>query len=329
MEFKCSSYLSDEMMIRLNEIKTFDCDLITKEALARKKPGFPHRELIIAAADHNARMINEYKGNPIGLSNRREYLARLVRMLQSDQVDGVEAAPDVMEDLIILNYLWKQAGKKAFLQNKMLIGTVNRGGLKGTVWELDDMRTCFTVSRIAALRMDGVKFMLRVNPMEADSQKTVEYCAQTITEAAEYGLPVFIEVIYLTTENGRYVMKMDSESLCKVVGVAGALGCTGANKWLEVPVNQEYAIPVGATTGTVLVCPDEREDESFEVIKEYTEQIGTAYNVRGILLGRNVMFSEDDPFVLTEAIADVWHNNVSCEEAYSNARAKADAEQSL
>lgn len=75
-------------------------------------------------------MINEYKGNPIGLSNRREYLSRLVRMLQSDRIDGIEATPDIIEDLFILNKLQRERGEKSFLDGKMLVGTVNRGGLK-------------------------------------------------------------------------------------------------------------------------------------------------------------------------------------------------------
>ena len=110
-------------------------------------------------------MINEYKGNPIGLSNRREYLSRLVRMLQSDQIDGIEATPDIIEDLFILNKLQRERGEKSFLDGKMLVGTVNRGGLKNTVWEMDDMPSCYTVDRLVKLRMDGVKF---TNPSESD-----------------------------------------------------------------------------------------------------------------------------------------------------------------
>lgn len=307
MKFNVQEFLKEDVFRELNEIKAFHPGIIEAEAAARVRPGFPHKRLVFAAADHNARMINEYKGNPIGLSNRREYLTRLVRMLMSDSVDGIEATPDIIEDLMIINRIRREQGETEFLKGKMLVGTVNRGGLKNTAWEMDDLPACFTVDRIKKLNMDGVKFMIRINPMDERSKYTLQYCADTINEAEKYGLPVFIEALYVETAERGFVMKTDSESLCKVLGVVGALGCTGANKWIEVPLNREYHIPVSATTCPVLVVPDEAESEPDAVIREYTKEIGIADNIRGILLGRNVMFNESDPLPIAEAIASKWH----------------------
>lgn len=319
MEFKYQEYLDESFFLKINEIKAFHPEIIKEEASLRKSPGFPHDKLVFAAADHNARMINEYKGNPIGLSNRREYLTRLIRMLQSDQIDGIEATPDIIEDLMIANRLRREAGEKAFLNGKMLVGTVNRGGLKNTVWEMDDLPCCFTVERIRKLNMDGVKFMLRINPSDERSKNTLRYCAEAINDAAKYGLPIFIEALYVVTEKSGFVMKTDSESLCRVTGVTGALGCTGANKWIEIPLNNEYLIPTSATTCPVLVVPDEVENEPVAVVREYTKEIGINYNIRGILLGRNVMYNKEDPLPIAEAIADVWHTGKTAEKAYENA----------
>ena len=113
MGFDYQSFLNDKIFEELNKIKAFSPEVVEQEAAARKKPGFPHDKLVFAAADHNA----------------REYLSRLVRMLQSDQIDGIEATPDIIEDLFILNKLQRERGEKAFLDGKMLVGTVNRGGL--------------------------------------------------------------------------------------------------------------------------------------------------------------------------------------------------------
>lgn len=207
----------------------------------------------------------------------------------------------------------------------MLIGTVNRGGLKNTVWEMDDMPTCFTVERIHKLNMDGVKFMIRINPMDLNCRNTLLYCANTVNQAEAYGLPVFIEALYVETAENGFAMRTDTESLCKAVGVVSALGCTSAHKWIEVPLNQEYQIPVNATTCPVLVVPDEKEEEPVAVIEEYTKEIGLSYNIRGILLGRNVMYHEKDPLILAEAIADVWHTGITPGEAYEKAQVLAEA----
>ena len=316
MEFDYQSFLNDKIFEELNKIKAFSPEVVEQEAAARKKPGFPHDKLVFAAADHNARMINEYKGNPIGLSNRREYLSRLVRMLQSDQIDGIEATPDIIEDLFILNKLQRERGEKAFLDGKMLVGTVNRGGLKNTVWEMDDMPSCYTVDRLVKLRRDGVKFLIRLNPMDERSKYTVRYCAEAVNAAESAGLPIFIEALYVETTETGFTMKTDSESLCKVVGVVGALGCRASGKWIEVPLNHEYAVPTAATTCPVLVVPDEVKSEPIEVVEEYTKEIGISSNIRGILLGRNVMYNESDPLPIAEAIADIWHKGGNAEENY-------------
>ena len=319
MNFDYTQFLDSAIFQELNRIKAFQPEIIEQEAYCRRKPGYPHECLVFAAADHNARMINEYKGNPIGLSNRREYLTRLVRMLQSDRIDGIEATPDIIEDLIILNKLCRESGKKAVLDGKMLVGTVNRGGLKNTVWEMDDMPSCYTVERLKKLNMDGVKFMIRLNPMDERCRNTVRYCADAVNEAERAGLPIFIEALYVETTEKGFAMKTDSESLCKVVGVVGALGCRGVGKWIEVPLNEEYQVPTSATTCPVLVVPDEVKSEPIDVVKEYTKEIGLNDNIRGILLGRNVMYNDADPLPIADAIADVWHSGVSPEEAYEKA----------
>ena len=324
MKFDCAQFLDREIFQELNRIKAFHPEVIEQEACCRKKTGYPHECLVFAAADHNARMINEYKGNPIGLSNRREYLTRLVRMLQSDRIDGIEATPDVIEDLIILNKLCRERGRKAFLDGKMLVGTVNRGGLKNTVWEMDDMPACYTVERLAKLNMDGVKFMIRLNPMDERCKNTVRYCADAVNEAEKAGLPIFIEALYVETTESGFAMKTDSESPCKVVGVVGALGCRGVGKWIEVPLNNEYHVPTSATTCPVLVVPDEVKSEPIDVVKEYTKEIGLNDNIRGILLGRNIMYNDADPLPIADAIADVWHSGISAEEAYEKALKSAE-----
>ena len=85
---------------------------------------------------------------------------------------------------------------------------------------------------------------------------------------------------------------------------------------IEVPLNHEYAVPTAATTCPVLVVPDEVKSEPIEVVEEYTKEIGISSNIRGILLGRNVMYNESDPLPIAEAIADIWHKGGNAEENY-------------
>lgn len=301
---------------QISYLKAFEPGRIEKAAAKRLPPSKMPQQLVLAAADHNARMITAYRDDPVGLSDRHVYLARLIRMLQSPEVNGVEATADIIEDLLLADALLAEAGAAAFLSDKLLIGTVNRGGLKGAAWEMDDFCGCYTVERIAALGLDGVKFMLRINPEDVSSRQTLQYCAETINRAHSCHLPVFIEVLQIKTEATGFSVRTDLVSLCQSLGVTAALGCTTAQKWLEVPLGPDYARALAATTCPILVVPDEAEHEPLPIVREYTKEKGLAANVRGILLGRNVMYYDGDPYPLAHAIGKVWHSQLTAEEAY-------------
>ena len=59
-------------------------------------------KLNILAADHPARRVTKVGDDPLKMADRHGYLARIVRVLQSDVVDGVMATMDILEDLLIL-----------------------------------------------------------------------------------------------------------------------------------------------------------------------------------------------------------------------------------
>ena len=81
--FQAWDFLSAATYEKLAERKAFSPTEIETEATKRLPPQQLPTELVLAAADHNARMITAYRNNPICLGQRREYLARLVRMLLS------------------------------------------------------------------------------------------------------------------------------------------------------------------------------------------------------------------------------------------------------
>ena len=228
-------------------------------------------------------------------------------MLSAESVDGIEATPDIIEDLFALNYLSKQEKGEDILEGKMIVGTVNRGGLKDVVWELDDIRTGFTIGHLKQMNLDGAKFMLRIHPDCEACKNTLRYCTETVNEAMQAQLPIFIEGLFIRTTGQEYQIQTDLESLIKTVGVVSALGTSSLGKWIELPLNPEYAKATAASTYSFLVVPDEYAQTPEEIIEEYTAQCGCAANVRGILLGRNVMYSETDPCILAEQIAAYWH----------------------
>ncbi|MGI6090545.1 MAG: Cgl0159 family (beta/alpha)8-fold protein [Saccharofermentanales bacterium] len=319
--FDYNNFLNTDTFLKISEMKTLYPERIQSEADARPRFSINKNKLIIVAADHNARMICGYRNNPIRLANRQEYLSRLIRVLLSPLVTGVESTPDIIEDLFAINILLKAEYGIDILRDRVLIGTINRGGLKGSVWEMDDRPCCFTLERIKALGLNGAKFMLRLNPYQDDCRYTLTYCSDAINEAFNLGTNIFIEILFVEgDEEIGYTINKDVESIVKSVGVVSALGCSSLNKYLELPINKNYIDTVTASTCPVLVVPDEREFEDLEVVREYTEQSSLSKQVKGILLGRNVLFSDSDPVVIAHAIACGWQFGLSLSDSMIHAK---------
>jgi hypothetical protein len=307
LRFKYEEVLPRETYDRLNQARVDEPNLPEIEAEARKRrQRLCGEKLILVAADHNARMITDFDGDPLRLGNRHEFLSRVIRALSAPGVDGIEGTPDILEDVLILNALSRRAGGPDLLEDKILIGTINRGGLKRTSWEMDDRPTCFTLGRIERLRLDGAKVMFRILPEDDRSGRTLKYCADIVSEAEERGIPVFIESLYVNRVGEGYSLDTSTANLVRTVGVASALGSSSVNKWLEVPINDEYDRVALATTCPLLVVPMETGRGYEQVVAEYSKGIGAGTNVRGVLLGRNVFMAEEDPLELAAEVARLW-----------------------
>ena len=128
------------------------------EAAARRRavPADPsgHGKLMIIAADHPARGALRAGAQPFAMANRADLLDRLCLALSRPGVNGVLGTPDILEDLLLLGAL----------DGKMVIGSMNRGGLAGTTFEIDDRFTAYDAGSIAASGFDGGKMLIRIDP---------------------------------------------------------------------------------------------------------------------------------------------------------------------
>ena len=101
-------------------------------------------QLFIIAADHPARGALRVGDRPMAMSDRADLLERMSLALSRPGVDGVLGTADIIEDLLLLGAL----------DDKVVIGSMNRGGLAGTVFEIDDRFTGYDAATIAG---DGVR----------------------------------------------------------------------------------------------------------------------------------------------------------------------------
>jgi hypothetical protein len=105
--------------------------------------------LLIVAADHPARNAVAVRDNPRAMANRYELIERLATALSRPGVDGVLGTPDIIDDLALLGCL----------EGKIVVGSLNRGGLRGASFEMDDRITGYDIDGIVRDGLDFAKML--------------------------------------------------------------------------------------------------------------------------------------------------------------------------
>lgn len=323
--FDTRRWFPDAIFNRLTEVRVNRPEIIVEAAAARKRrPKLTtDGKLVILAADHPARYVTNVGSDPTGMGDRLDYLGRVVRVVAGDEIDGVMGTPDIIEDLLILHYLSKENGGPGFLDNKVLLGCMNRGGLAGVEYEMDDRMTAYTAEAIHRMGLDGAKIMFRIDPGKYSrySIQTMSYCANAINECNRYGLPVFIEPLPVELTPNGYKVTMDSDALIKTMGVAAGLGDSSANLWLKIPYVKDYYRVCKATTLPILMLGGASKGNPIYTIEDFARGMGEGHNVRGAMVGRNVLYPGlDDPRAVAGAVYQVVHEECSALSAIRHLR---------
>jgi hypothetical protein len=305
--FQVETILSDALMAQITEVRMKDPEFALRLAQARTKRAqvAPLGRLNILAADHPARRVTKVGDNALGMADRRDYLARILRILASPHVDGLMATMDLIEEALIADALLGGAG---VLRDKLLIGSLNRGGLAGTVWELDDPITGPSPRSCAEWNLDGVKVLLRIADEERDSLKTIEMSVKAINECNALKLPMFLEPLVVERGKSGWAVVKDKTALAKLVGVASALGDSSRYLWLKLPYCAGFETVARATTLPILLLGGESAGNPEPFLAELKGAMQSGHNVRGALVGRNVLYPGDgDPLKMANAVGGMIH----------------------
>src|SRR5688572_28627977 len=122
--------LDDARFRALIDTRARSPERVAELARARRRRPMLREEgtLFLVAADHPARGVLKAGDRPLAMADRRSLLERILIALADPGVDGILGSPDVVEDLLLLEAL----------DDRIVIGSMNRGGLAGSAWELDD-----------------------------------------------------------------------------------------------------------------------------------------------------------------------------------------------
>jgi hypothetical protein len=250
----------------------------------RRRPLLTDGRLFIVAADHSARGMLGVPGEPFAMADRRRTLESLLIALSSDAVDGVLASADIMEELALLGAL---DGKLAF-------GTMNRGGIMGATWELDDRMTAYSAASLADHGLDGGKVLLRLADDDAGTAPTLEACARAVDECAAAGLPIMVEPLPYHHDPATGAAKLldDDDALLRAVAIGSGLGGTSTATWLKVPAGKDPARMLACTTLPALILGGSPGPDPEATYASW-ERAMAVPNVRGLVVGRSLLYPAD------------------------------------
>ena len=243
------------------------------------------------------------------MADRRDYLARILRVLSSPRVDGIMATMDILEDLLAIDGFLRAAGAPAMLDNRLLIASLNRGGLAGSSWELDDPMTgrhSRGLRRVAAgRRQDRCCAWTRASRLHSRRCLPVR---RRSTSATPCGLPMFLEPLPVTKTEKGYAVVKTAEALARLAGVASALGDSSRYLWLKLPYCEAYETVARSTTLPILLLGGESAGDPAPFLRQLASAMAAGPNVRGALVGRNVLYpGDEDPLAMAEAAGGIVH----------------------
>ncbi|MFC9507243.1 deoxyribose-phosphate aldolase [Streptomyces sp. NPDC057002] len=263
------------------------------EAIAEAAARRPRRPLLndngrlmIVAADHPARGALGVGGRSMAMANRADLLERLCLALSRPGVDGVLATADILDDLLLLGAL----------DGKVVLGSMNRGGLQGASFELDDRFTGHRPEDIERLGFDAGKLLLRIDYDDPGSLTTMESTARAIDAMAARRLPVFVEpFLSHRTPEGKVRNDLSAEAVTKSIAIASGLGGSSAYTWLKVPVTanpDDMAEVMAASTLPAVLLGGEVGDDQDGAYEKWRGALQLP-TVRGLVVGRSLLYPAD------------------------------------
>ncbi|MGI5135818.1 Cgl0159 family (beta/alpha)8-fold protein [Streptomyces sp. CA-106110] len=238
--------------------------------------------LMIVAADHPARGALGVGGHRLAMANRADLLERLCVALSRPGVDGVLATADILEDLLLLGVL----------DDKVVMGSMNRGGLAGACFEMDDRFTGHRPEDIERLRFDAGKLLLRIDYDDPGSLRTLESAARAVDEMAARELPLFVEPFISRRVDGRVRNDLSAEAVTRSIAIASGLGGTSAYTWLKLPVTDDpdaMAEALEASTLPAVLLGGEVGKDQEGAYEKWRKALRLP-TVQGMVVGRSLLY---------------------------------------
>ncbi|MEU5645360.1 Cgl0159 family (beta/alpha)8-fold protein [Streptomyces milbemycinicus] len=273
---RCEDVLSDKVS-RIVEARVSDPGAIAAAAERRVRATSllgEHGKAMIIAADHPARGANGVGGDPTAMADRFELLDRLCTALERPGVTGVLATADILEDLLLLGVL----------DGKSVFGSMNRAGLAGSVFEIDDRFTGYD----AEMGFDGGKMLTRIALEDPATPAALQNTARAVDELNDHRLVAMIEPFLSHWRDGRIHNDLTPDAVIKSITIASGLGRRTAHTWLKLPVVDDMERVLASSTLPALLLGGEVTDPDAAFASwGRALKLPTA---QGLVVGRSLLY---------------------------------------
>jgi hypothetical protein len=240
-------------------------------------------KLMVIAADPPARGSLAAGGSPMAMGDRRELLRRCAAALARPGVHGFLGTADVVEDLTLMGAL----------DGKLVYGSMNRGGLLGSRFEMDDRFTGYTARSVVDSGLDGGKVLVRVDLEDPGSLRTLESTARAVDELAAAHLTALVEPFLSRRVDGRTVNVLTTDAVVTSVAIVAGLGGTSAHTWLKLPLVPDMEAVAAASTLPSLILGGEVGDDAEATAAGWAQALRLP-GIEGLVIGRALLYPHDD-----------------------------------
>lgn len=279
-----TQFLAAEDFARLREIRATEPASIGAFLTDRRRRDVLRGDgrIFIVAADHPARGALAVGKNPTAMADRYDLLDRLATALSRPGVDGMLGTPDIIDDLAALG----------LLDDKIVVGSMNRGGLRGASFEMDDRMTAYDVPTMVSSGVDFAKTLVRVDLADPGTVSTLAAMADVITQAAAARLPIMLEPFLSHRVDGRVVNDLSTDAVILSIAIASGLGASSAYTWMKLPVVEDMERVMAATTMPTLLLGGDSGVDPDETFAAWEDALSLP-GVRGLTVGRTLLYPPD------------------------------------
>lgn len=249
---------------------------------ARPRGSVPTGKLLVIAADHAARGALAVGRDPMAMADRADLLSRCVTALSRPGVHGFLGTADLVEELTLLGAL----------DGKLVLGSMNRGGLAGASFEIDDRYTGYDAAGAVAAGLDGGKLLLRLSFDDPATAGALEAAARAVDTLAEHRLMAMVEPFVSRRVGGRVVNDLSTDAVVRSVAIASGLGRTSAYTWLKLPCVPGMERVMAASTMPVLLLGGEVTEDTGAAEAAWAHALALP-GVKGLTVGRSLLYPPD------------------------------------